>query len=90
MSSDSQSTSSAQTRGPRIGHWEQQRGPAPAGLHVTYEDLGDDRFRCTMGAHHVPVNQQIAEGKCDGGTYPFLHGNGAPSGNTLPWDAAAV
>jgi len=36
------------------------------------------------------VNQQIAEGKCDGGTYLFLYGNGAPSGNTLPWDAAAV
>lgn len=31
----------------------------------------------------MPENQQIVEGKCDGGTYPFLDGNGTPSGNTL-------
>lgn len=75
--------SSAQTRDPRIGHWGQQRGPGSVGLHVTYEDLGDGRFRYTMGAHYMPANQQILEGKCDGGTYPFLNGNGTPSGNTL-------
>ena len=74
---------SAQTRDPRIGHWGQQPGPGSVGLHVTYEDLGDGRFRYTMGAHYMPVNQQIVEGKCDGGTYPFLDGNGTPSGNTL-------
>ena len=60
--------SSAQTRDPRMGHWGQQRGPGSVGLHVTYEDLGDGRFRYTMGAHYMPVNQQIVEGKCDGGT----------------------
>jgi hypothetical protein len=75
--------SSAQTRDPRIGHWAEQRGPGSFGLHVTYEDLGDGRFRVTMPAHRMPENQQILEGKCDGGTYPFLDGNGTPSGNTL-------
>jgi hypothetical protein len=75
--------SSAQTRDPRIGHWGQQRGPGSFGLHVTYEDLGDGRFRYTMGAHYMPVSQQIVEGKCDGVTYPFQDGNGTPSGNTL-------
>jgi hypothetical protein len=75
--------SSAQTRDPRIGHWGQQRSPGSFGLHVTYEDLGDGRFRYTMGAHYMPVNQQIVEGKCDGVTYPFQDGNGTLSGNTL-------
>ena len=75
--------SSAQTRDPRIGHWHEQRGPGSFGLHLTYEDLGDGRFRFTIGAHRMPVDQQIVEGKCDGGTYPFLDGNGTPSGNTL-------
>ena len=74
--------SSAQSRDPRIGHWRQQ-GSGSVGLHVTYEDLGDGRFRYTMGAHYAPANQQILEGKCDGVTYPFLNGNGTPSGNTL-------
>jgi hypothetical protein len=75
--------SSAQTRDPRIGHWHEQRGPGSFGLHLTYEDLGAGRFRFTIGAHRMPVDQQIVEGKCDGGTYPFLDGNGTPSGNTL-------
>lgn len=75
--------SSAQTRDPRIGHWGQQPSPGSVGLHVTYEDLGDGRFRYTMGAHYAAANQQILEGKCDGATYPFLNGNGTPSGNTL-------
>jgi hypothetical protein len=50
-------------------------------MQVTYEDLGDGRFRLTLGAS--PVNQEIVEGKCDGGTYPYLNGYGVPSGNTL-------
>jgi hypothetical protein len=75
--------SSAQTRDPRIGHWAEQRGPGSAGLHVTYEDRGDGRFRVTIPAHRMPGNHQILEGKCDGGIYPFLDGNGTPSGNTL-------
>lgn len=75
--------SSAQTRDPRIGHWREQRGPGSFGMHVTYEDLGDSRFRLTLGAHNLPMNQRIVEGKCDGGTYPYLDGNGTPSGNTL-------
>lgn len=75
--------SSAQTRDPRIGHWAEQPGPGSSGLHVTYEDLGDGRFRVTMPAHRMPENQQIVEGKCDGGTYPLLDGNGTPTGNTL-------
>jgi hypothetical protein len=79
----SSETSSAQTRDSRIGHWAQQRGPGSAGLHVTYEDLGDGRFRYTLGAHYLPVAKQIFEGKCDGVTHPFLDGNGTPSGNTL-------
>jgi hypothetical protein len=74
---------SAQSRDPRIGHWAEQRGPGSVGLHVTYEDLGDGRFRLTMPAHRMPENQQILEGKCDGGTHSFLDGNGTPSGNTL-------
>ena len=75
--------SSAQTRNSRIGHWHEQRGPGSSGLHITYEDLGDGRFRYTIGAHSPPMSQLIFEGKCDGGTYPFLNGNGMPSGNTL-------
>lgn len=74
--------SSAQTRDPRIGHWHEQPGAGPSGLQITYEDLGDGRFRYTMGSHS---EMQIVEGKCDGGTYPFrsvtypfLNG---PSGN---------
>jgi hypothetical protein len=50
---------------------------------VSYEDLGDGRFRLTLGAHYIPVNQQIVEGKCDGGTYSWVNGAGTPSGNTL-------
>jgi hypothetical protein len=75
--------SSAQTRDPRIGHWGEQPGPGSFGLHMTYEDLGGGRFRVTMPAHRTPEDQQILEGKCDGATYPFLDGNGTPSGSTL-------
>jgi hypothetical protein len=75
--------SSAQTRDPRLGHWAEPRYPGSNGLHMTYEDLGDGRFRYTIPAHRMPENQQIFEGKCDGGTYPVLNGNGTPSGNTL-------
>jgi hypothetical protein len=52
-------------------------------LHVTYEDLGEGRFRLTLGPHYMPGNQQILDGKCDGGTYPWLDGAGKPSGSTL-------
>jgi hypothetical protein len=52
-------------------------------MHVTYEDLGDSGIRFTMFPHYMPVDQQIFEGKCDGGTYPFRDGNGKPTGNTL-------
>jgi hypothetical protein len=77
--------SSAQARdpGPRIGHWAQQRGPGSAGMHVTYEDLGDDRFRLTLGAHLAPAQRRIVEAKCDGGTYEYHDGNGVPTGNKL-------
>ena len=75
--------SSAQIRDPRIGHWGQLPGPRSAGMHVTYEDLGDGRFRLTLAAHSTPVNRQVVEGKCDGGTYPYLNGNGTSTGNTL-------
>jgi hypothetical protein len=83
LAAASSEISSAQPPDPRMGHWAQQRGPSSVGLHVTYEDLGDGRFRYTMGAHYLPDNQQIVEGKCDGIAYPFLNGNGTPSGNTL-------
>ncbi len=76
-------TRTAAPRDPRIGHWHEQPGPGSFGLHITYEDLGDGRFRYTMFAHAPPMNQLIAEGKCDGGTYPFLYGYGTPSGNTV-------
>lgn len=79
----SSEVSSAQTRDPRIGHWAEQRGPGSTGLHVTYEKLGDGRFRYTIGAHRLPEARQILEGKCDGVTHSFLDGNGTPSGNTL-------
>jgi hypothetical protein len=75
--------SSAQTGDPRIGHWAQQPGPRSVGMHVTYEDLGDSRFRLTLAAHSVPAQRQIVEAKCDGGTYPYADGNGKPTGNTL-------
>jgi len=79
----SSALSSAQTSDPRIGHWGQLRGPGSVGMHVTYEDLGDGRFRYTMFPHYMPVNQLIFEGKCDGATYPIRDGNGKPSGNAL-------
>lgn len=79
----SSAISSAQSRDPRIGHWAEQPGPRSVGMHVTYEDLGDGRFRLTFFPHYVPLNQQIVEGKCDGGTYPWVNGVGKPSGNTL-------
>ena len=74
--------SSAQTRDPRIGHWHEQRGPGSVGMHITYEDLGDGRFRYTMRTHSPSVRQNV-EGKCDGGIYAFVHDDGTPSGNTL-------
>lgn len=79
----SSAISSAQGSDPRIGHWGQLPGPRSVGLHVTYEDLGGSGVRYTMGAHYALVNQQIFEGQCDGGTYPFRDGNGKPTGNTL-------
>lgn len=75
--------SNAQTADPRIGHWAQQPGPRSVGMHVNYEDLGDDRFRLTLAAHSAPAQRQAVEAKCDGGTYPFADGNGKPTGNTL-------
>jgi hypothetical protein len=50
-------------------------------MHVTYEDLGDGRFRLTLAAHSV--ERLIVEAKCDGRTYPYLTGNGTPTGSTL-------
>jgi hypothetical protein len=79
----SAATSSAQTRDPRIGHWAQQPGPGSNGLHVTYEDRGEGRFRLTLGAHNAPANRRVVEGKCDGGTYPFVTGDGTATGTTL-------
>jgi hypothetical protein len=75
--------STAQTQDPRIGHWVQQPGPRSVGLHVAYEELGEGRFRLTFGPHYVPLHQQILDGKCDGGIYPWVDGTGTPSGNTL-------
>lgn len=77
------SISSAQTSHPRIGHWAQQPGPQSVGMHVTYEDLGDGRFRLTLAAHSAPDQRQIVEAECDGGTYPYADGNGKPTGSTL-------
>ena len=74
---------SAQTGDPRMGHWAQQPGPRSVGMHVTYEDLGDGRFRLTLAAHVVPGQRQVVEAKCDGGTYPYADGNGNPTGSTL-------
>ena len=51
-------------------------------MHITYEDLGDGRFRYTMRTHSPSVRQNV-EGKCDGGIYAFVHDDGTPSGNTL-------
>lgn len=79
----SSAISSAQDRDPRIGHWAQQRGPGSQGLHMSYEDLGDGRFRLTFGHALEAVNQRILEGKCDGATYAWVDGAGKPSGNTL-------
>jgi hypothetical protein len=52
-------------------------------MHVTYEDLGDGRFRLTLFPHYMPVSQQIVEAKCDGATYAYADGNGKPTGNTF-------
>src|SRR5215471_4936287 len=49
----------AQTRDPRLGHWVEQPGPGSFGMHITYGDLGDGRFRLTLGAHAPPMNQEI-------------------------------
>ena len=73
----------AQTSDPRIGHWAQHREPRSVGMHLTYQDLGDGRFRLTLFPHYPPINQQIVEAKCDGGTYPYLSGTGTPTGNTF-------
>jgi hypothetical protein len=79
----SSATLDAQTSDPRTGHWAEQRGPGSRGLHVTYEDLGDGRYRLTLGAHVALGSRQIVEMRCDGGTYPYVFGSGTPSGNTL-------
>jgi hypothetical protein len=83
LGSASATISSAQSGDPRMGHWGQLPGPGSIGMHVTYEDLGDGRYRYTMFPHYVPVSQLIFEGKCDGGTYPIRDGNGKTTGNTL-------
>lgn len=75
--------SSAQTGDPRIGHWAQQPGPGSVGMHVSYEDIGDGRFRLTLPAHAAPSQRLVLDAKCDGGTYPWADGNGGPTGSTL-------
>jgi len=75
--------SSAQTSDPRIGHWAQHREPGSVGMHLTYQNLGDGRFRLTLFPHYPPINQLIVEAKCDGATYPYLSGTGTPTGNTF-------
>jgi hypothetical protein len=67
----------------RMGHWAQHREPRSVGMHLTYEDLGDGRFRLTLFPHYAPVDQQIVEAKCDGGTYPYVSGTGTPTGSTF-------
>jgi hypothetical protein len=52
-------------------------------MHLTYEDLGDGRFRLTLFPHYAAVNQQIVEAKCDRGNYPYVSGTGTPNGSTL-------
>ena len=74
---------SAQTSDPRIGHWAQHREPRSVGMHLTYQDLGDGRFRLTLFPHYMPVDRQIVEATCDGRTYPYVSGTGTPTGNTF-------
>jgi hypothetical protein len=52
-------------------------------MHLTYQELGDGRFRLTLFPHYMPVDQQVVETKCDGGTYPYLSGTGTPTGSTF-------
>lgn len=80
----------AQTGDPRIGHWAQHREPRSVGMHVTYADLGDGRFRLTLFPHYALANQQIVEAKCDGGIYPYVSGAGTPTGNTFSCRATGL
>ena len=73
----------AQASDPRIGHWAQHREPRSVGMHLTYQDRGDGRFRLTLFPHYMPVDQLSVEAKCDGGTYPYVSGTGTPTGNTF-------
>jgi hypothetical protein len=76
-----------QAKDPRIGYWIEDRisaaYPQAQGLQVSVEDLGGGRFRYTIGANHLPENMLRVEGKCDGGRYTFVDGNGKSLGNTL-------
>jgi hypothetical protein len=65
----------APTRDPRIGAWIEQPGPGSAGLHTTYEDLGDGRVR-------IHLSGLVVDARCDGASYPFVDRSGKAAGPT--------
>jgi len=65
----------APPRDPRIGTWIEQPGPGSAGLHTSYEDLGDGRVR-------IRLTGLVVDARCDGASYPWVDRSGQAAGPT--------